>query len=913
MIDLSKLLSSENEYPITFNYDKYVNISYMGDLPVDGTNTLTATVTVDQDATLYYQGSSYDHKPLDIKVYVDDILTHTYNSKAVSNFSISESYGRMFEKISSGTHVIKWELTGNSSWRLCNIAVRATPLITVNLLEPGSLGTEVLYNVNNIRDVRCLKIIGKMNADDFAKLKMMYNLYELDLSEAIITEIPERQFYGRGNTDMGCLHKIVLPEGITKIGKEAFSHSDIEEITIPSTVTEIGESAFEHCQHLKTIAMPDAVTSMGEYVFLYNYELTDVRLSKGLTVIPVATFQGCFNLTNCELHEGITAIGHSAFFFYSEGNNTFTFSKLPSTLKSIGDYAFRCCNGLTDVEIPQNVTSVSDGIFMSCRNLKSVSLPVGIYSLDSRDRLFEGCSKLTDITICSPTVLDFGSSTSGSIVEDNRRANITIHVPDFIVNQYKLNSYWYNYKDIVGFSTAEIQDWTINRPLVLNRDRFEGNPTIRINGASTRLPSLKINGDTPMTINDLYFNGSYANTYYNYPGQILSNCNNITITGDVRSTLWSKAKYWYFYSLPFDIKVSEITHSADNVQKAVRYYDGANRAENGRTGSWKNYEADAIIPAGSGFIMQTNVDTKNYFHAVNNANKQQCVKNVEFIKTLDVNDSQKASNKGWNLVGNPWQCYYNAHMLNFTGPITVWSVGNKTYTAYSITDDDYAISPNEAFFIQCPSAEYNTIGFPTQGRQVNAVIESQNAAKSMKNMAAKRLLVNVKISNGENEDQTRVVLNEKASMEYEVLCDAGKMMSMDESVAQIYTLDVDGTQYAINERPMDTGIVPLGIYAGTEGVYTLSLGRCDAETVVLIDYEAGTEQSLTSDYTFTARAGYDNDRFALRFNTSETTGITTVNSNETLGNAPCYNLSGQRVVRGAKGINIVGGRKVVLK
>lgn len=292
--------------------------------------------------------------------------------------------------------------------------------------------------------------------------------------------------------------------------------------------------------------------------------------------------------------------------------------------------------------------------------------------------------------------------------------------------------------------------------------------------------------------------------------------------------------------------------------------------------------------------MQTNEYTWSRFYAVDNESKQNMVSYKEFVKTLDVNDSPNASNKGWNLVGNPWQCFYNTHMLNFTGPITVWNTRNQTYTAFSITDDDYALRPNEAFFVQCPSEEYNTIGFPTQGRQLTSVIESQNAVKEWGTQPNSRQIVNLTISDGEMEDQTRVVLNEKASMGYETTCDASKFMSMDGSVPQLYTLDATGTQYAINERPLDEGRVKLGFYAGQDGRYTIAVKRCDAEQVFITDCLTGATEEITNgEYTFNAEAGTCNSRFVLTFNAGNATGITNLQMAEQNGKVEVFSTDGK--------------------
>lgn len=60
---------------------------------------------------------------------------------------------------------------------------------------------------------------------------------------------------------------VTIPEGITGIGKEAFSGQSITSVTLPSTLTSIGESAFARCSSLTSIEIPSSVTSIGEWAF----------------------------------------------------------------------------------------------------------------------------------------------------------------------------------------------------------------------------------------------------------------------------------------------------------------------------------------------------------------------------------------------------------------------------------------------------------------------------------------------------------------------------------------------------------------------------------------------------------------------------------------------------------------------
>ncbi len=914
---------SWNEYPIIFN--SYTTGTYFErEIRGNSSSTLTATVKVDQDATFVYELDGPSGGWYWVDVYVDDIQTRSLrDNMAYGNyFWEAGNYDRFFEKLSTGTHTIKWVFSNSHAsdykrLRIRNIGCVATPLVEVSLLEPGSLGTEVLYNVNHVKDVKRLKVSGPMNDDDWAKIKMMTNLFELDMKDAITNAVPKSQFDGVESASAKMfLNKVILPDTLKTIGSCAFRNSYVEDVTFPRHTTTIGEDAFYHT-HIKEAILPDSLESLGQYAFSQNYQCQKIDLGKKITKIPSYCFYDNY-YAQITLPNTIEEVESHAF----DHCHTMNMDRLPSSLKTIGDWAFGYCQslnaalpeGLTYIGnaafgnnyalesliLPNSIKTIGSNAFSAC-GLSYVEFPTSFYSILSNDIL----DVPTRLRLNSPTVVLHSHTLTGDI------ANTILEVPSHLVNSYKLDPYWYNAKAIEGFSTAEIQDWTINQPLVLNaRDRFEGNPNITIIGANDRLPSLKINGDAPQEINNLYFYGNRKN-YTNYPGQILSNSNYVKVNGNVSTDLETDEKRWFFFSLPFDVKVSDIA-PANGAQYAIRYYDGANRAANGASGSWKNFGEDDIIPAGTGFIYQTNISTWSRFLAVDNANKQNVVSNKEVTLTLQENASDNAANKGWNLIGNPYQCYYNNHMLNFTAPITVWDAGNRTYTAYSLTDDDYAIRPNEAFFVQCPNKELNTISFPLQGRQLNAVIESQNAAnaRTMEGATA-RQLIDLEVSNGEFSDKTRVVVNEEATRGYDMGCDASKFMSAD--APQIYTIGEDGTEYAINERPMDEGEVQLGFYTQKSGAFTLSMPRCQAKKVYLVDeFEHLTVDLTAQDYGFTAAEGKQEARFRLVVDAGEATGIESISTTLPQGEK-AYNLNGQRVDGSYKGIVIKNGKKYLAK
>ncbi len=93
------------------------------------------------------------------------------------------------------------------------------------------------------------------------------------------------------------LEKIILPEGVKKIGDSAFSSCfALEEIEIPDTVTEIGESAFNDCVSLKEVILPDGLTEINRYLFDGCWSLETVVVPSSVKEVGYYVFDDLFAL-----------------------------------------------------------------------------------------------------------------------------------------------------------------------------------------------------------------------------------------------------------------------------------------------------------------------------------------------------------------------------------------------------------------------------------------------------------------------------------------------------------------------------------------------------------------------------------------------------------------------------------------
>jgi hypothetical protein len=238
--------------------------------------------------------------------------------------------------------------------------------------------------------------------------------------------------------------------------------------------------------------------------------------------------------------------------------------------------------------------------------------------------------------------------------------------------------------------------------------------------------------------------------------------------------------------------------------------------------------------------------------------------------------------------------------MNYTSPLTIWN--GSSYVAYRPGDDNYQLSPFEAFFVQKPASGSNPTYSKSHRMGYNAAMATHSNKAAARHRApanSNRHLLNLVLTNGTDEDQTRVVFNEETKKDYEMECDADKFMST-EQVPQLFSVYAN-TRYAINERPQ--GEVMLGFTVPKAGSYTLRAERIDMPVVVKDLMTGITHELKNGEYTFETEAGTFENRFVLM----PAGGVTAISNTKAEGAEveSVYTLDGKQLPTTAKGINIV--------
>ncbi|MBQ2787731.1 MAG: leucine-rich repeat protein, partial [Bacteroidaceae bacterium] len=793
--------------------------------------------------------------------------------------------------------------------------------VTVNvaLTEAGTLGDKILEQVENFSDVNNLTISGPINSTDISNIKnRLTNLISIDMSEVSATQLEANMFEGKGK-----LQKAVLPKKLTSIPNYLFRNCYmLEEIEIPASVTVIGTAAFNYCKSLRKIDIPEGVTGMNGDAFSHCENLYSVKLPSTLTTVATYAFYYNTKLKKVEIPEGVKYINQHAF-----QNCAIDTLKCPSTLYSIGNNAFNNNDALVHIDFNEGLQQIYDDAFYDCDALTEITLPSTLVL--AYQSPFTYCSKLNKVTCLSvepPYMSDSFKSES--------MAGCELYVPAISLNIYKQTEYWDDFPTIKPIDYLP-QDITVlgNHRLTLPEEiPADYKPSVSLihdrKGTSYwHYGSLTVGGSGTLSVST--FNTLYDyNCDYDSPDRTQNHCsliNNATMRADsVLIEMIVRNDRWIFFSLPFDAKVSDIMPTSEGTTNfVIRRYDGEKRAAGETDATWVRVTADETLNAGEGYILQCSryvgTNWQNYscmkFKAINNTNKNKIFANSNATVTLNEYQSEFIHNRSWNLIGNPYPSYYDTRFTDLLAPITVWNFNNNTYTAYSPVDDSYILRPGEAFFVQCPVDSKNII-FNKEGRQTDRTARTINAAARAKGTytSSVRSIINLTISDGTNSDKTRIVLNDNAAMQYEMDKDASKFMSSDPGVPQIFSTNEE-IEYAINERPLDAGIVELGTRINIDGDYTIALANIPEDySIYLLDKKTGEKALLNEgSYPFTAEAGEQPARFSLVINREGTTGIYNIDTNDS-DEADIYNLNGVKVKEPLqRGIYIRNNKKIIVK
>lgn len=190
-----------------------------------------------------------------------------------------------------------------------------------------------------------------------------------------VTSIPNDGFDGNFKTE-----RLVLPEGLRTVGKNAFRHARaLKEVVLPSTLETFTYFGFPALEKI-------ILAESNPY-----FELVDgVLFTEDKTVLHL--YPSGSPAENYEIPEGTKILADSAFYM----NQNLKSLTMPDSLTTVNNYALDHMNGLENIVFGRNVSYFGSYQLYGCEKLQTVTLRgngmLGNYFLND-------CPKLERITI----------------------------------------------------------------------------------------------------------------------------------------------------------------------------------------------------------------------------------------------------------------------------------------------------------------------------------------------------------------------------------------------------------------------------------------------------------------------------------------------------------------------------------
>ena len=215
--------------------------------------------------------------------------------------------------------------------------------------------------------------------------------------------------------------KIVLSDGLTRIGSYAFYGTAITGIEIPDTVRHIGASAFWFTS-LESVTIPSSVLDIERNAFGTCRALTEITFGDSAKVksIGASAFEGTA-IESLDLSglSSLTEIGAGAF----QRNASLESVSIPAKVETVGFEAFNSCSSLSTITVPEGSMLVSLGEkAFNDTALVSVDLSNATRLSSIGESAFGSCESLTSVTLAE----NFGGEATGAFTGSTSLTSVTV-------------------------------------------------------------------------------------------------------------------------------------------------------------------------------------------------------------------------------------------------------------------------------------------------------------------------------------------------------------------------------------------------------------------------------------------------------------------------------------------------------
>lgn len=211
--------------------------------------------------------------------------------------------------------------------------------VTING-DDATIGHSAFANDTSLTEIRLPQNLVTLEQSTFAECKSLKSF----TAPAALNDIGESAFSGCSS-----LTTIKLNNGLDSIASAAFSECPaLGNFDFPTTITRIGRNAFGGNKTITEFNIPQSVRLIKDGAFMNCTALKRVVFEGGKELsIPYNAFSGDGALEEVIIGEGIVSVDENAF----AGCTALKTITLPTSLKSIGDYAFAEDTNLQEIKI----------------------------------------------------------------------------------------------------------------------------------------------------------------------------------------------------------------------------------------------------------------------------------------------------------------------------------------------------------------------------------------------------------------------------------------------------------------------------------------------------------------------------------------------------------------------------------
>ena len=242
-----------------------------------------------------------------------------------------------------------------------------------------------------------------------------------------------KHLYSDDNTE---IKDLVIPNNVTSIANYAFyGCSSFTSVSLGNNVTSIGDKAFYGCSSFTSVSIPSSVTNIGKDAFQGCDSISDIN-------ITVTDFTAFCNNKVIILILPLIKTSSNVNLIDIEGNEIQEYV-IPAGAKSIGDYAFYGCSGLTSVIIGNSVKSIGNRAFYGCKDLTSVIIGNSVKSIGVN--AFDEVDIPTIISLMETPCTINDKTSNYRVFSKNTFNNAILYVPNGTINKYRSTRGWMDF------------------------------------------------------------------------------------------------------------------------------------------------------------------------------------------------------------------------------------------------------------------------------------------------------------------------------------------------------------------------------------------------------------------------------------------------------------------------------------